>query len=344
MTETGGSDGGDSPDSPEFVIQMGGRAEDSLAPRRGVPDDASQASREMVEAQEGDVVVALAQIAPRLGDVAANLERHLAIIDDVRSGGGHLVVFPELSLTGYFLKDLVPDVALRGDAPQLAELAAACTSIDAVVGMVLEGDDARFHNAAVYLSGGRAVHVHRKCYLPTYGLFDELRYLAAGDRLRAFEAPLTAAAPRRPWRAGTLICEDMWHPGAAALLARQGVDLFLCPSASPGRGIVQGAALGTALSYDSMTRTYAQLFTSYLVYCNRVGFEDGVGFWGGSRVVGPQGAPLAEPCGSEETLMWHRLDLGTLRRVRISYPLLRDERPDLIDNESDRLRRRRTLD
>jgi predicted amidohydrolase len=93
-----------------------------------------------------------------------------------------------------------------------------------------------------------------------------------------------------------------------------------------------------------MTRTYAQLLTSYVVYCNRVGFEDGVGFWGGSRVVGPQGAPLAEPPGSEETLMWHRLDLGTLRRVRIAYPLLRDERHDLIDNESDRLRRRRTLD
>ena len=341
MSPPGGSDGGD---SPEFVIQMGGRADDNLSPRRGVPADAPQASRDMVEAQDGDVVVVLAQIAPRLGDVAANLERHLAIIDDARRGGSHLVVFPELSLTGYFLKDLVPDVALRGDAPELVALAAACTGIDALVGLVLESEDARFHNAAVYLSGGRAVHVHRKCYLPTYGLFDEHRYLAAGDRLRAFEAPLGAARPRRPWRAGALICEDMWHPGAPALLARQGVDVFLCPSSSPGRGIVQGAALGTALSYDSMTRTYAQLFTSYLVYCNRVGFEDGVGFWGGSRVVGPQGAPLADPLGSEETLMWHRLDLGTLRRVRISYPLLRDERHDLIDNESDRLRRRRTLD
>jgi predicted amidohydrolase len=315
-----------------------------VSPRRGVPGDAPHASRDAVEPQEGDVVVVLAQIAPRLGDVAANLERHLAIIDDVRRGGGHLVVFPELSLTGYFLKDLVPDVALRGDAPELAALAQACSGIDALVGCVLESEDTRFHNAAVYLSGGRAVHVHRKCYLPTYGLFDELRYLAAGDRLRVFEAPLGTATTRRPWRAGVLICEDMWHPSAPALLARQGVDVLLCPSASPGRGIVQGAALGTALSYDSMTRTYAQLFTSYLVYCNRVGFEDGVGFWGGSRVVGPQGAPLAEPLGAEETLMWHRLDLGTLRRVRIAYPLLRDERHDLTDNESDRLRRRRTLD
>ena len=315
-----------------------------LSPQRGVPADHPLASRESVEAQASDIVVVLAQIAPRLGDVAANLERHLAIIDDVRRDGGHLVVFPELSLTGYFLKDLVPDVALRGDAAELEALAAACTGVDAVVGCVLESEEARFHNAAVYLAGGRAVHVHRKCYLPTYGLFDEQRYLAAGDRLRAFEAPLAAAGQRRPWRAGALICEDMWHPSAAALLARQAVDMLICPSASPGRGIVQGAALGTALSYDSMTRTYAQLFTAYLVYCNRVGFEDGVGFWGGSRIVGPQGAPIVDPAGSEETLMWHRLDLDTLRRVRIAYPLLRDERHELTDNESDRLRRRRTLD
>jgi NAD+ synthase (glutamine-hydrolysing) len=315
-----------------------------ISGERGVPGDAPQASRAMLESQPGDVIVVLAQIAPRLGDVPANLERHLAIIEEARRGGGHLVVFPELSLTGYFLKDLVPDVALRRDAPELAALAAAATGIDVMAGCVLESEDGRFHNAAVYLGGGRALHVHRKCYLPTYGLFDEQRYLASGDRLRAFEAPLAAASPRRPWRAGTLICEDLWHPAAAALLGRQGVDLLLCPSASPGRGIVQGAALGTALSYDSMTRTYAQLLTSYLVYCNRVGFEDGVGFWGGSRVVGPEGAPLAPPPGSEETLMWHRLDLGTLRRVRIAYPLLRDERHDLIDHESDRLRRRRALD
>ncbi len=122
-----------------------------ISPQRGVPADAPHVSRDRLETQPGDVAVVLAQIAPRLGDVAANLERHLAIIDDARRGGGHLVVFPELSLTGYFLKDLVPDVALRGDAPELEALAAACTGIDAVVGCVLESDDARFHNAAVYL-------------------------------------------------------------------------------------------------------------------------------------------------------------------------------------------------
>jgi predicted amidohydrolase len=309
-----------------------------------VPADAAHASRDRLEEAPDAVVVVLAQIAPRLGDLAHNLQRHLEVIAEARRGGGDLVVFPELSLTGYFLKDLVPDVALRADSPELASLADACGDVDAMVGLILESDDFRFHNAVAYLSGGQVTHIHRKVYLPTYGLFDEFRYLAPGDRFRSFDAPLRRARPRRPWKAGALICEDMWHPSAPALLARQGVDVFLCPSASPGRGVMQGAALGTARSYDHMTRTYAQLFTAYLVYCNRVGYEDGVGFWGGSRVVGPDGGLLADAAASDEALLWHRLDLGTLRRNRLANPQLRDERNDINDDESDRLRRRRAGD
>jgi predicted amidohydrolase len=291
-----------------------------------------------------DIVVALAQMAPRLGDVDANLDRHLELIEQAAGGGASLVVFPELSLTGYFLKDLVPDVALREKSDELAALAAASRGIDVVAGCVLESEDARFYNASLYLSKGRVHHVHRKVYLPTYGLFDEARYLAQGDRFRTFAAPLEAAHPPRPWLAGLLICEDMWHPTAPALLARQGIELFLCPSASPGRGVVRGHALGTARSYDAMTRTYAQLFTTYLLYCNRVGFEDGVGFWGGSRAIGPDGRLLDDPAGSDECMVLHRIDLAAVRRARIANPLLRDERHDISDAETERLRARRTRD
>ncbi|HEV7677389.1 MAG TPA: nitrilase-related carbon-nitrogen hydrolase [Candidatus Dormibacteraeota bacterium] len=289
---------------------------------------------------DGGVIAVLAQIAPRLGDVPRNLERHLSVAAEAREGGAHLVVFPELSLTGYFLKDLVPDVALRQDAPELADLARASDGVDLVVGAVLETEDARFHNAALYFSGGRLVHVHRKVYLPTYGLFDEQRYFAQGDRFRVVAAPLPAARQPRPWHAGLLICEDMWHLSAPMLLARQGIDVLLCPSSSPGRGVAHGAALGTAMSYDAMTRTYAQLTTSYVLYCNRVGYEDGVNFWGGSRIVDPEGRVLVEG-GDREELLWHRIDLGAIRRARLAYPLVRDERHDLVDAEIDRLRHRR---
>ena len=291
-----------------------------------------------------DVVVALAQVAPRLGDVAANLDRHLELVGEAAGAGAALVVFPELSMTGYFLKDLVPEVALRADSAELARLAAASRTIDIVAGCVLETEDARFHNAAVYFSGGHVHHVHRKVYLPTYGLFDEARYLAQGDRFRAFTAPLPAASPPRPWRAGLLVCEDMWHTTSAALLARDGVDLFICPSASPGRGVVRGHGLGTARSYDAMTRTYAQLHTAYLLYCNRSGYEDGINFWGGSRAVGPDGHLLGEPAGFDESLVLHRIDLAAVRRARIANPLLRDERHDINDAEAERLRSRRALD
>ena len=283
--------------------------------------------------------IALAQTAPLLGDVDTNVTQHLRLIAEAKGSEASLIVFPELSLTGYFLKDLVPEVALKFDSPQLATLAEASTDIDCVVGCVLESDDTRFYNAAIYFSRGQIQHIHRKVYLPTYGLFDESRYLSQGDRFRSF-AP-TGLRPSRQWDTGMLICEDMWHPSAPGLLARQGVNLMLCISASPGRGVGLGAALGTARSYDAMTRTYAQMYTSFLVYVNRVGFEDGIAFWGGSRVVGPDGLPLGEPTGREEALVYQDIDLGAVRRARIQNPMLRDERHDINDAENDRLRRAR---
>jgi predicted amidohydrolase len=289
----------------------------------------------------GSVIVALAQLYPRLGDVPANLVAHLSAIAGASANGAGLVVFPELSLTGYFLKDQVPEVALRLESPEIGALRAASQAgrIDVVAGFILESDAHQFYNASVYISGGDIVHVHRKVYLPTYGLFDEQRYVSAGDRFRAFDAPLGGRTEHR-WRAGILICEDLWHPTAASLLARQGVDVLICPSASPGRGVLQGEGVGTAGSYDAMTRTYAQLFTTYVLYCNRSGFEDGVGFWGGSRVVDPAGAVSASLDGAHDAVLMHALDRSAVRRARVAYPLLRDERNDVNDTETDRLRRR----
>ena len=302
------------------------------------PDTAAAAERGETRDPVGAVVVALAQVAPRLGDVATNLERHLDVIEQAVEQGARLVVFPELSLTGYFLKDLVPEVALRPDAPELAALAAASRRIDVLAGCVTETESTVFHNSALYFSAGRVLHTHHKVYLPTYGIFDELRYLAAGAQFRAFDVDLGPPGAAT-WRAGILVCEDMWHPSAAALLARQGVDILFCPSASPGHGVSRDEALGTARSYDAITRTYAQLFTAYVAYCNRAGYEDGIWFWGGSRVVGPNGSVVDDAAATGESVSYHRIERAALRRARIAYPLLRDERHDVNDTESDRIRR-----
>ena len=128
--------------------------------------------------------IALAQIAPRLGLFEENLTRHRELLAEARAGGAGLVVFPELGLTGYLLQDLAAEVAIRLDDPRLATLAAAADGLSAVVSFVEESVDHRLFISAALLEEGRVAHVHRKLYLPTYGLFDERRFFAAGDRLR----------------------------------------------------------------------------------------------------------------------------------------------------------------
>src|SRR5215475_4762310 len=131
--------------------------------------------------------IALAQVSPRLGDVEANLVLYEERVRSARGQGADLVVFPELSLTGYFLKDMVSTVAVRLDAPEVKKLRELSRKGALVAGIVEEAPDYQFYNSALYLEDGDIIHVHRKVYLPTYGLFDEGRYFAHGDSIRSFE-------------------------------------------------------------------------------------------------------------------------------------------------------------
>jgi len=282
----------------------------------------------------GRLSVALAQIDPALGDRGRNLERHRQWVKQAAETGASLLVFPELSLTGYFLKDLVPDSAIQLDSKEMRDLAALSTELDVVLGAVIESPDHRYFNASLYFSRGELLHVHRKVYLPTYGMFDEQRYFAPGDRFRSFATPFG--------RAGILVCEDIWHLSSAYILSLQGVDMIICPSSSPGRGITTDERLGTAESYALVCRTYAQFLTTFFLYCNRVGFEDGANFWGGSMVIGPNGDVIAQHQDADEALVLATLDLADVRRERLANPLLRDERLELTINELRRVWHERT--
>jgi len=282
----------------------------------------------------GRLSVALAQIDPALGDRGRNLERHREWVKQAAEAGAQLLVFPELSLTGYFLKDLVPDSAIQLDSPQMRELAGLSADLDVVLGTVLESPDHRYFNASLYFSRGELQHVHRKVYLPTYGMFDEQRYFAPGDRFRSFATPFG--------RAGILVCEDIWHLSSAYILSLEGVDMIICPSSSPGRGITTDERLGTAESYALVCRTYAQFLTTFFLYCNRVGFEDGANFWGGSMVIGPNGDIIAQQQDADEALVLAHIDLADVRRERLANPLLRDERIELTINELRRVWHERT--
>ncbi len=280
------------------------------------------------------LVVSLAQTDSVLGDRARNLERHRRWVQAAVTAGAQLLVFPELSLTGYFLKDLVSESAITLEGSEMEALKALSADLDLVVGVVLHEPDHRYSNAALYLSRGELVHIHRKAYLFTYGMADEHHDLAAGDRFRSFEVTYG--------RAGILICEDIWHLSSAYILSLQGVELMICPSASPGRGISTDERLGTAESYNLVCRTYAQFFTTFFLFCNRVGYEDGANFWGGSMVLGPNGDILAQEADADEALVTAALDLGEVRRQRLATPLLRDERLELTINELQRVWHERT--
>jgi predicted amidohydrolase len=277
--------------------------------------------------------VALSQIAPKLGDRAANLALHLETIEAARRDGADLVVFPELSLTGYLLRDQVPEVAVDLDSPDFRRLAKASRSVDLVVGFVEESPGHRFYNSAAYFSKGKAVHVHRKVYLPTYGLFDEGRDFAAGDRIRAFDAPFGPA--------GILVCEDVWHPTAGWLLAHQGAEVLIVPSSGPSRGARRGRGVTSVAVWHDLAKVTAQLLTSFVVYVNRVGCEDGLTYGGGSVVVDPFGRAVAALPALDAGTAVVELEAEVLRRARTAYPLLRDDDLDLVHRELGRLRAER---
>jgi predicted amidohydrolase len=277
--------------------------------------------------------VALAQIAPKLGDLEANLEKHLSVVNDARTEEADLVVFPELSLTGYHLADQVPEVALAWESEPLRRLQEASTETDILVGFVEDSPGHRFFNSAAYFSRGRLVHAHRKLYLPTYGMFQEGREFAAGEVLRSFE---TARGP-----AGILICEDLWHPTSSWLLAQQGAEVVIVVGNGPTRGTRPGSGITSIEVWRELLKTNAQFQTSYLVFVNRVGCEDGMSFGGGSMVADPFGRITAELPALDEALVTVELTSETLRRARAAYPLLRDTDLELVHRELERVRQRR---
>jgi predicted amidohydrolase len=276
--------------------------------------------------------IALAQVAPRLGALEVNLSTHHDLLERARGLGADLVVFPELGLTGYQLQDLASEVAMRLDDPRLAELAGATRGLSAIVSFVEESADHRLFIAAALIEDGEIRHVHRKLFLPTYGLFDERRFFAAGDMLRAVPSRLGVGL-------GIGICEDFWHLSVPQILALDGAQILINVSSSPGRDLAatNEVGLGTATSWRTLMRTYAQLTTSFVVFCNRVGVDESISFWGGSEVIAPSGQAVFSAPLYDEGLYPVDISTAYIRRERIALPLLRDERLELHVRELQRI-------
>ena len=263
----------------------------------------------------------LAQIAPRLGRVDDNLAEHRRLIAEVWAAGSDLLVFPELSLTGYLLRDHVAHVAVP--AADLAELFAGVTGgprpLEVVVGFVELSAAYHCYNSSAHLrllpgAPPALLAVHRKVHLPTYGMFDERRYFAAGRELRAYDSPLLG-------RTGMLICEDLWHPSSAYVLSvdgprYEGMQMLLAIANSPARGVRDTAHFSVANldTWRRLTWLYAKLFGVVVAHCQRVGVEDSYIFTGGSEILAPGGDPLAQAAPFDEELLTAEFDLADLVR------------------------------
>ncbi len=277
--------------------------------------------------------VGLAQVGPTLGNLEANQKIISAEIKKAIKRGVDLLIFPELSVTGYFLKDIVPEVALQKSSLLFKEIAAMSKDISIVVGFVEESSRHGFYNVAGYFEGGKLLHMHRKLYLPTYGLFDEARYVGAGKQVRAFDT--------RFGRTAMLICEDAWHPSLAYIASQDGADLLIIPSSSPARGVKKQnggkSSLAIERVWNSLNRSHAAAFNQFVFFCNRVGYEDGISFWGGSEIILPTGELLAAAPKWKPKLLTAEINTADIRRARISTPTLRDEDLDLTIKELRRI-------
>ncbi len=270
-----------------------------------------------------DLVVALAQIATCPGQLSHNLERHLAMIGKAREAGARLVLFPELSLSGYLLAHGVLEEAVTIDDRRLQPLLEASRAIAILLGAPLREPHGGISNAALLLEGGEVRGVHRKLYLPTYGMFDEGRYFIPGQRLEALECGLG--------RFGVLICEDAWHLACASVLSRANLDAFLIISGGPTELDLGGEPAG-ARRWHWIVGATAITAVTPVFFVNRCGWEEGILFGGASWAVDPRGHTLAGPAPAlDETLLVARLSRSAAARARTLTPIPYAERLELWD-------------
>lgn len=217
---------------------------------------------------------------PRLGRLKENIDNTASKVSDVLSDEIDVIFFPEQSLTGYLLENLSADVALAPGSELLKPIADLSHRTEILVGAITV-ENRRFYNSMLVFKNGRLVHNHRKIYLPTYGMFDESRYLTPGNNLAVYDGALG--------RTGILLCEDAWHPAVAYALYARGAEHVFVASSSPVRGFQGGEnpLLASQQMWQKRLEIYSESFGQFIYYVNRGGVEDGVYFDAMSFHVSP---------------------------------------------------------
>ena len=275
-------------------------------------------------AEKRFIKIAIGQVNPVLANIDLNIEKHCSFIEQAIDEKADLIVFPELSLTGYSLKDATFDVALKKDDSKLEVLKKLSSKISISCGFVELGDRFEFYNTQLFFEKNELLTRHRKVYLPTYGVFEEERYFSSGNRFKAFNSQLA--------RMGSLICEDIWHAASGLILALDGASVMLVTAAGLTRGTSKGIKPENITAWETIVKSLAISTTSYVIFANRVGVEDGLVFWGGSEVILPSGQTQQKAEYYKEQLLTATIDMHQLKHARLNTTLLSDEKlPVLID-------------
>ncbi|MHB1661030.1 MAG: nitrilase-related carbon-nitrogen hydrolase [bacterium] len=291
--------------------------------------------------KNNSIKICLAQTSPKVGDLKKNINNHLEIISAAKDKGANLVVFPELSLTGYFLKDSIYDIGININSDESAVLkpvykAAKDMDISVIAGFVEKDEDYNFYNSSFCISKGKLINIHRKVYLPTYGMFEELRYFKPGDGFGVFGLDGV--------KCSILTCEDAWHLSSSYIAVNKGAHIIIVNSASPARGVETGLNKFSSINmWEELLSVIAFYYKSYVIYVNRVGFEDGIGFSGGSCIFNPSGEMEGRLDYLEEGTLEAVINLDLLNNERFKTPLIRDENLNLTLREIDGILNKRLI-
>ncbi len=272
--------------------------------------------------------VSLAQISPVLGDIDRNIKKHIQYIDKAVKKKADMVIFPELSLTGYTVKDLNMELALNPYTSQvLKPLREKSKKITIVCGGIEEDDNYGIFNSAFYIEDGAVKFTHKKVYPPDYGMFEEIRYFSRGKQADIHDTKFG--------KLGILVCEDLWHISLPLLQALKGAKVIIGIACSPTRLALNSKSkiLKNYTINSEQHRAYCRLLSLYMVFCNRVGYEDGVNFWGGSEIVDPFG--VVDKCARffDEDMIISDINMNSVKRARQLARHFLDEDVNFLKNE-----------
>jgi len=248
------------------------------------------------------ITVAIAQIQSEFCNIKENVRKHIEWINRAKVKDARLIVFPELSLTGYYLREAVNEVALSITNPLIEQIIKASQGICIIAGFVEKGEKHKYYNCAICCENGKIAGIHRKIYLPTYDMFEEGRYFTAGSILKAHETF---------WgKIGIIICEDAWYPDLVMQFAEKKIDVLVIISASPVKGVPAGIGIKNRQTNYAINRFHAKNLGIPVLFANKIGYEYGIFFWGGSAVYVPDGKIIAQASTETEELLISDIHIG----------------------------------